>query len=202
MTAGSVGPYGVRKPRPHRAARLAHLPGDDELRQSTRAASGRSTRTTPSRSCAARRGRDHFLRHRRRLQRRPERGGHRPAAPQAVRHARGVRRRDEGARPDDARRERARPVAQAHPGLDRRLAGAARPRLRRPLPDPPLGSADADRGDDGGAARRRRGRQGPLHRREQHVRVAVRQGAARRGDARSCRCRTTTTSSTARRSGR
>ena len=53
--------------------------------------------------------------------------------------ARGVRRRDQGARPDDARRERPRPVAQARAGVDRRLAAAARARLRRPLPDPPLG---------------------------------------------------------------
>ena len=49
-------------------------------------------------------------------------------------------------------------------------------------------------------------RQGPLHRREQHVRVAVREGAGRgraqRAGRGSSRCRTTTTSSTARRSGR
>ena len=38
----------------------------------------------------------------------------------------------------------------------------------------------ADRGDDGGAARRRARGQGALHRREQHVRVAVREGAGRR----------------------
>ena len=63
-----------------------------------------------------------------------------------------------------------------------------------------------DRGDDGGAARRRAGGQGPLHRREQHVRLAVRQGAAhgraQPGRHGSSRCRTTTTSSTARRSAR
>ena len=53
-------------------------------------------------------------------------------------------------------------------------------RPRRPLPDPPLGSADPDRGDDGGAARHRAGGQGALHRRQQHARLAVRQGAARR----------------------
>ena len=65
---------------------------------------------------------------------------------------------------------------------------------------------DPDRGDDGGAARRRAGRQGPVHRRQQHVRLAVRQGAARRRrqrlDAASCPCRTTTTCCTAKRSGR
>ena len=54
---------------------------------------------------------------------------------------RGARDRDEGARPHDARRERPRPLAQAHHGLDRRVAAAARDGLRRPLPDPPLGSA-------------------------------------------------------------
>ena len=37
------------------------------------------------------------------------------------------------------------------------------------------------------------GGQGALHRREQHVRLAVREGAARRADAASSRCRTTTT---------
>ena len=37
----------------------------------------------------------------------------------------------------------------------------------------------ADRGDDGGTARGGQGGQGPLHRREQHVRLAVRQGPAR-----------------------
>ena len=42
-------------------------------------------------------------------------------------------------RADDARGERPRPLAEARPGLDRRLARAARARLRRPLPDPPLG---------------------------------------------------------------
>ena len=65
---------------------------------------------------------------------------------------------------------------------------------------------DADRGDDGGAPRRRQGGQGALHRREQHVRVAVREGAGDRRSHRrrraSSRCRTTTTSSTARRSAR
>ena len=37
----------------------------------------------------------------------------------------------------------------------------ARHRLRRPLPDPPVGSDDADRGDDRGAARRGQGRARP-----------------------------------------
>ena len=105
------------------------------------------------------------------------------AAPQALRDTRGVRRRDEGAGEDDARGERPRPLAKARPRLDRRFASAARARLRRPLPDPPLGRRDADRGDDGGAARRRQGWEGALHRRQQHVRLAVREGAARRVDA-------------------
>ena len=86
------------------------------------------------------RGRHHLLRHRRRLQRRRRaRCITGRLLAQALRHARGVRRRDEGARPDDARRERARALAQAHPGVDRRVARAARARLRRPVPDPPLG---------------------------------------------------------------
>ena len=68
------------------------------------------------------------------------------------------------------------------------------------------GTRDADRGDDGGARRRRARRQGPLPRRLEHVRLAVRarprNGAERPAGRRSCRCRTTTTSPTARRSGR
>ena len=68
---------------------------------------------------------------------------------------------------------------------------AARHRLCRPLPDPPLGLRHADRGDAGGAARRREGGQGPLHRRVVDVRLAVRArrctwptGTAGRGSSR------------------
>ena len=62
----------------------------------------------------------------------------------------------------------------------RRVARAPGDGPRRPLPDPSLGPAHADRGDDGGAARRRPRRQGALHRGQLDVRVAVRQGPARR----------------------
>ena len=70
-----------------------------------------------------------------------------------------------------AGRERPRALAQARLGLDRRVAAAAGHRLRRPLPDPPLGSAHADRGDDGGAARRRpaRGRRATSARRSMYA---------------------------------
>ena len=78
--------------------------------------------------------------------------------------------------------------------------------LRRPVPDPPLGPDDADRGDAGGAERHRAGGKGALHRSVEHVRVAVREGArgVGRGTAGrgSSRCRTTTTWCTARKSGR
>ena len=80
--------------------------------------------------------------------------------------------------------ERRRPVAQGDHGRDRRQPAAARHRLRRPLPDPSLGLRHADRGDAGGAARRREGRQGALHRRLVDVCLAVRQGAAPRRAAR------------------
>ena len=64
----------------------------------------------------------------------------------------------------------------------------------------------ADRGDDGGAQRRRARRQGALYRRLLDVGLAVRQDAVDRArDAatpNSSRCRTTTTSSIARRSAR
>ena len=151
---------------------------------------------------ASRRGRDHVLRHRRCLQRRPERGADRSSDAQPVRDARGVRRRDEGVGPVDARRERLGAFAQAHHGFDRRVPEAARARLRRSLPDPSLGLDHADRGDDGRASRRCEGRQGALHRRQQHVRVAVREGAVGREhevclDAESLQPR-----STARRSAR
>ena len=63
------------------------------------------------------------------------------------------------------RAQRPRAVAQAHHGVDRRLAAAARHRLRRPLPGAPLRLRDAARGDDGGLRRRRALRQGALHRR-------------------------------------
>ena len=88
----------------------------------------------------------------------------------------------------------------------RRLPAAARHGLRGPLPDPPLGPRDADRGDPGGPERRGARRQGALHRGLQHVRVAVHEGPGHRPTAAAGRasspCRTTTTSSTARRSGR
>ena len=131
--------HGVRQPRPHRAARLARLPRDDELRPARGAAvgarRGRRGADRPPRD----RGRHHVLRHGRRLQRRRVGGDHRPH-PRPLAPARGVRARDEGARPHVAGRERARPRPQARARLDRLLAEAARRRLRRPVPDPPLGS--------------------------------------------------------------
>ena len=72
------------------------------------------------------------------------------------------------------------PVAQGDPHRDRPQPAPPGHRLRRPLPDPPLGPPHADRGDDGGAARRRQGRQGPLHRRLVDVRLAVLQGPVHR----------------------
>ena len=94
------------------------------------------------------------------------------------------RHRHQGARQDARRAERRRAVAQGDPERDRQEPEAARDGLRRPLPDPSLGLRDPHRGDDGGAARRGEGRQGPLHRRLRHVRVAVPEGAARRREAR------------------
>ena len=94
-------------------------------------------------------------------------------------------------------RERRRTRPQAHPVGHRRLAAPPQDGLRRPVPDPPLGSPHAHRGDDGGAARRRAVGQGPLHRCQQHVRLAVRQGPVHRRGSRldevRRRCRTTTT---------
>ena len=72
------------------------------------------------------------------------------------------------------------PVPESDHGADRRLADAARHRLRRPVPDSSVRSGRPGRGDDGGPARRRQGRQGPLPRGLVDVRLAVRQAAARR----------------------
>ena len=64
------------------------------------------------------------------------------------------------------RQERHRAVAQAHHGVDQRVADAAADRLRRPLPGPPLRRGDPARGDDAGLRRRRTPGQGALHRRQ------------------------------------
>ncbi len=81
-------------------------------------------------------------------------------------------------------------------GIDA-VARSPRSGLRRSLSDPPVGSPHAHRRDHGGTARSRHVRKGPLHRGEQHVLVAVRQGTAHgreeRMDRPSSRCRTTTT---------
>ncbi len=91
--------------------------------------------------------------------------------------------RDQGQRPYDARRERAGAVAQAHHGVDRRLAAAAGAGLRRPVPDPSVRSEHSGGGDDGRPARRRHGGQGALPRGQFDVRLAVREAAVGRADA-------------------
>jgi hypothetical protein len=75
-------------------------------------------------------------------------------------------------------------VAQGDHDRDRPQPAAPRHRLRRPLPDPSLRHEHADRGDDGGAARRGQGRQGPLHRGVVDVGLAVLEGAVHRRAAR------------------
>ena len=110
------------------------------------------------------RSRHQLLRHGERLFARRERGDHRPRA-EGLRQARRDRARHQGARQDARRPERQGPVAQGDHERDRRQPEAARHRLCRSLPDPPLGPGDADRGDARGAERRREGRQGALYRR-------------------------------------
>src|SRR3954453_2074301 len=174
---------GLHPARQDRTAGLAHLPRDDELRQLGVAAVGarraRCRAVRPSRG----RGRHHVFRHGRHVLARRLRGGDRAAARQ-VHLARRRRGRHQGLQPDGAGREPARARAKARGGVDRRVAAAARHGLCRPLPDAPLGSRHADRGDDGGPERRRAGREGALHRGVEHVRVAVREGAARGSDER------------------
>ena len=183
----------LREPRQHGLARLARVPRDDELRQAREPGVGARRGGRRADREARGRGRRHLLRHGRRLQRRPERGRHRSL----LRKLFGMREEYVVATKVNGRTmpgENGRGLSRKHimASIDA-LARAARARLRRPLPDPPLGRLDADRGDDGGAARRREGGKGALHRREQHARVAVREGAARRRRRRSSRCRTTTT---------
>ena len=171
--------HGIRQLRRDRPQGFAAVPRDDELRRIPEPAVGDRRGLGSADRPSGGRGRRRVLRHRRRLQRRPERGRHRPASREGA-LPRGGRRRDQGARRHDARPEWTGTRAQAHPRLDRRVARPSRPRLRRPVPDPPLGRLDADRGDDGGAPRRRAVGQGAVSRREQHVRLAVRESAGRR----------------------
>ena len=125
-----------------------------------------------------RRRRRHLLRHGRHLLRWSQRGGHRPPAPKFLS-------RDEmvvatkvfmpmtpGENGGGLSRKHILSAIDA--SLDPPGHG-----LRRPLPDPPVGSPNSHRGDHGGAPRRGPGGQGPLHRGQQHVRLAVRQGPAR-----------------------
>ena len=137
--------------------------------------------------------------------RRRERRGHRARA-EGLRRARPRRHRHQGLQPDGRRPQPARPLAQAHPPRHRRQPAPPRHRLRRSLPDPPLRLRHADRRDDARAGRCRTRRQGALHRRVQHVRLAVRQDAGRfatRTDWRaSSPCRITTTWSIAKKSAR
>ena len=176
-------PCEVREPRLDRPARVACLPGHDELRRPQPPRLGaRRGRGRAHRQGRGRRG-DHLLRHRGHLRGRRERGGDRSPAGEDV----PPRRRGgghQGVHVDGAWREQRRAVPQAHPVRHRRVAAAAGHGLRRPVPDPPLGLPDADRGDHGGAARRRARGQGQVHRRQLDVRVAVRQGAARGRDPR------------------
>ena len=82
--------------------------------------------------------RHQLLRHRERLFRRHQRGDRRPRAAR-VRAPRRGGHRHQGARPHAQGPQRRRLVAQGDPGRDRRQPEAARHRLRRPVPDPPLG---------------------------------------------------------------
>ena len=107
-----------------------------------------------------------------------QRGGHRPAAAQVLRPRRGGG-RHQGVHADDPGRERRGPVPQAHPLGHRRLAAALdmdyvdlyqihRWDPRTPIEETMEALHDVVAGG-----------QGPLHRCQQHVRLAVRQGPAR-----------------------
>ena len=125
-----------------------------------------------------------ILRHRRLVLRRRQRTDHRTAARQTLRPAQRLRPRDQAVLPHGAGSQRPRPIPHTHHGLRRRLTAAAGRRLHRPVPDPPTGRRDTDRGDHGGAARRGTGRQGALPRRVPDVRVAVHEGPVHRAGGR------------------
>ena len=127
--------------RPDRAARLAALPRHHDLRPAVRrGAEQRHPR------CGGR-GRDRLPRHRRRLsagRRSRDRGPHRGDRRQlAEGQAPPVHPGHQVRRPDGAQAVGPGHVAQAHPRCDRRLAAAARHRLRRSLPAARLRPAHA-----------------------------------------------------------
>ena len=176
--------HALPQPREHRSQGLCRHPRLHELgRHHCGPGMGEGRVVRPRDDQGGARSRHQHLRHRQRLLGGDQRGVHRPSA-EGVRRPRGRRARHQGARPDAARTQRRRALPQGDPAGDRRQPRPARDGLRRPLPDPPVGPDDADRGDDGGPARRGSRRQGPLPRRLVDVRVAVRQGAARRRAAR------------------
>ena len=147
-----------------------------------------------------------FLRHRRHVFGRRERGGARPRAEGTRRAAREGRHRHQAPQPDGQDAQRTRQRAQARPPRHREQPAPARHGLRGPLPDPPLRPRHADGGNARRAERARGRGQGALPRRVEHGGVGVCQVSLSGGPARlppvRLACRTTTTSFTARRSGR
>ena len=133
-----------------------------------------------------------------------ERAGHRKRA-EGIRQAPRGGDRHQGQRADGRRRQNAASRASTSWTASTEPEAAGR-RLCRPLPDPPLRLRHADRGDAGGAERRRARRQGPLHRRKLDVRLAVHEDAGRLEGPTAGRpsspCSRSTTWSIARRSAR
>jgi hypothetical protein len=80
-------PHGVREPRRERAARLANLPGHDELRQRQRPLVGARRGRRRADRAGRRGGRDHVLRHRRHVLQGRQRGGDGASAGQAAHSA-------------------------------------------------------------------------------------------------------------------
>ena len=122
------------------------------------------------------RGRHQFLRHGEPIFARQQRGDPRPGD-QGFHPPRRGRDRDQGLWADAAGTQRRWPVAQGDHARDRRQPAAPRHRLRRLVPDPPLGLRHTDRRDARSAARHRQSREGPLHRRVLDVCVAIRPGS-------------------------
>ena len=106
-TSTPGGTHAVRQPRSHRTARLAGLPRHDELRQRLRPALGARRGRGRAHRAGRGRGRRHLLRHRRRLLGRRQRGGDRPPAAE-VPHPGRAGGRHQGPHAGDAGRERRR----------------------------------------------------------------------------------------------
>ena len=141
------------------------------------------------------RSRHQFLGHRQRLLRRRQRNRHRPLSQTEQHPPRIHGHRHQGLQPHARRAQRPRPLPQSHPVRTRREPQAPRRPTTSTSTRPTAGITRRPSKKLSKPARCGQGRQGPLHRRIVHVRLAVRQGtlslAASTAGPASSPCRTT-----------